>query len=598
MIQDMARTAADARRDRTAAAVKVDNLLRRRLRISDPGDPTEVAGALRRLYPADDRALEREASGLPMVLQAPNLRPLPAAGPSSVEVEAAEADVEQDLRFLATSPQLKDIDAELEGWGQAVRGHMAEGLASARQALDPRARDRTMAARRALGDYARAARLVGAMTPGFSLPYRRLAQNLDQVAGLMLVLMGEAMAQLGQGGGRFLLTAPASELIARRDAALNALRNLLASTQVSLAQDAWPWGLRGFGEVTRQLGDAAQADVRTLLEENALARLMDELIERASNGTGRGMRGLAATGQLAVQRLERLVQVAAGINTRPGSPPLAAFLEAVQLFADGFRGGGGAARLLAIARPPIVLFGLSDFGGVDDATRRLQKVIVGRGELARLLDCYMGCDCCGGELVCQVLLDKLLYDIDRAIDFYALGTDPNGAGEPEIRAAAFGMLIRQFLRDAENEELGLNCARNCLAPWSPAPGLTSVVGVLTSVANELEVPLLNTRKVVPKPLPGDKAKPVRQELCLQRGADERWTQLLAALTPGCADLKEVMAQLADLVDRTLERVDEGRPCEPVRVHVPATLEETFDVSPEAFAKALTAEVARRNGSKP
>ena len=50
-------------------------------------------------------------------------------------------------------------------------------------------------------------------------------------------------------------------------------------------------------------------------------------------------------------------------------------------------------------------------------------------------------------MICQILLDKILYDTDRAIDLYTLGSDPDGAGEPEWRAAAFAALIIQFLND-------------------------------------------------------------------------------------------------------------------------------------------------------
>jgi len=438
-------------RDRSPLMVQLDNLIRRSLRISDPANPVEVAGGLRRLYRAEDAAIEREERGLPLLAPTPLERPVAAAGPSGAEVEQAQADIENDLRFLTTSAQLKDIEAELQGWGQAIRGHVADGLANARQALDPRARDRAFAARRALGDYARMARFVGALTPGFSLPYRRLAQSLDQVAALLLVLAGEGLAQLGTGGGRFLLAAPASELVARRDAALVALRNLVGSAQESLDQATWPWGLRGYRDVMARLGQGAMADVRALFDENTLARMMDELIDRASSTTGRGLRALAATSRLALQRLERLVQVAASVNLQPGSPPVTTFLEAVQLFIDAFR-GGGAARLVAIARPPIVAYGLYGFGGPDPATRRLQTLVVERGVLAQLLDCYPACDCCSGEVTCQVLLDKLLSDIDRAIDFYVQGDGADG--EPEVRAAAFGRLIDTFLGRAQRVRVG------------------------------------------------------------------------------------------------------------------------------------------------
>ena len=84
-------------RDRTPAAVKLDNLLRRRLRISDPGDPREVAGALKRLFPSEGQALEREASGLPLVT-APAVAPRPAeSAASGAELDQAVGDVGRDL---------------------------------------------------------------------------------------------------------------------------------------------------------------------------------------------------------------------------------------------------------------------------------------------------------------------------------------------------------------------------------------------------------------------------------------------------------------------------------------------------------------------
>jgi hypothetical protein len=552
-------------RDRSPLMVQLDNLIRRSLRISDPANPVEVAGGLRRLYRAGDAAIEREERGLPLLPPTPLERPVAAAGPSGAEVEQAQGDIENDLRFLTTSAQLKDVEAELQGWAQAIRGHVADGLANARLALDPRARDRAFAARRALGDYARMARFVGALTPGFSLPYRRLGQSLDQVAALLLVLAGEGLAQLGSGGGRFLLAAPASELVARRDAALVALRNLVGSAHESLDQATWPWGLRGYRDVMARLGQGAMADVRALFDENTLARMMDELIDRASSTTGRGLRALAATSRLALQRLERLVQVAAAVNLQPGSPPVTAFLEAVQLFIDAFQ-GGGAARLVAIARPPIVAYGLYGFGGPDQATQRLQTLVVERGVLAQLLDCYLACDCCSGEVTCQVLLDKLLYDIDRAIDLYAQGSDPRG--EPEVRAAAFGRLIGTFLAHAQQvgpRQAGIDCRRSCAAAWPDVE--RSLAAIRDTLLGALGA----------APTPAEIGR-MREELCLQRQADARWPGTLAVLTPGCADLERIAATLAWLVDTTLDGLGVPQPCPEIRPIVPPTLEESLDTT--------------------
>ena len=431
-------------RDRTPAAVKVDNLLRRRLRISDPGDPREVAGALKRLFPRESQALEREASGLPLVT-APLLAPRPAeAAASGGELDQAVGDVGRDLDTLIKDSQLKDIEPELEGWAQTIRGLVADGTAAARLALDPRARDRALAARRSLGDYARLARLVGALTCHHNQAYRRLAQSLDEVGSLILVLIGEGLARIGFGGGRFLLQAPASELQARRDAVLLALRNLNGATQEAYGSGDWPWGLRGLRKVLEILDDSGHADLRALFDENTVARLMDDLLDRSAPANARGLRALGATAAVSVQRFERLVQIIDN-RVQPGSPPLAAFLEAIRLFVDGFTGGGGGYRLLFIARPPAVFYGLYGIGGPDTPTRRLLALVAARGRLAELLDCYLGCDCCEEPAICQVLLDKLLYDTDRAIDLYALSANTNGNGEPEWRAGAYGLLIDEFL---------------------------------------------------------------------------------------------------------------------------------------------------------
>lgn len=390
-------------RDRSPTAITVDNFIRRRLRISDPRNAREVADGLQRLFPADRQALEREASGLPLV-RVPMVTAAPAApSPSSSELEQATDDVERDLKSLITNSQLKDIDAELEGWGQAIRAIIADGTAAARFALDPRSRDRAFAARRQLGDYARMARLVGALTPNLSPLYRRLAQSLDEVAALILVLIGESLAAVGMNGGRFLLSAPASELQARRDAALAALRNLNGSIQDAYGPADWPYGLHGLRETLTRLEASGHADLRALLDENTLARLMDDLLDRASVTNARGLRALGATAQVAVQRLQRLIHLI-NLEVDPETPPLAAFLKALQLFIDAFQGSTSGYRLLFIARPPAVFYGLYGIGGPDVATQRLINVIVERGRLAELLDCYLGCECCEEEVICQVLL--------------------------------------------------------------------------------------------------------------------------------------------------------------------------------------------------
>ena len=179
-------------------------------------------------------------------------------------------------------------------------------MAAARLALDPRARDRAFGARRQLGDYARLARLVGALTANHEPAYRRLAQSLDEVAGLILVLAGEALAGAALGGGRFLLRCRRASC--RRAATPCSWRcaTSTARPQEAYGNDEWPWGLHGLREMLLRLETSGHPDLRALLDENALGRLMDELIERASSLNARGLRALGATADVAVQRLHRL----------------------------------------------------------------------------------------------------------------------------------------------------------------------------------------------------------------------------------------------------------------------------------------------------
>ncbi|MGZ8190285.1 MAG: hypothetical protein ACXWTS_03550 [Methylococcaceae bacterium] len=121
---------------------------------------------------------------------------------------------------------------------------------------------------------------------------------------------------------------------------------------------------------------------------------------------------------------------------------MTAFLEALQLFADAFEGSGGF-RLLRVARPPILFYGLYGSRTLDASDKILVDLIIQRGLLADQLDCYLGCGCGPDAVKCQVILDKILYDIDRAIDLYAVGKDD--LGQPELRAAAYAFLIDYFL---------------------------------------------------------------------------------------------------------------------------------------------------------
>ena len=550
--------------DRTPTAVRVDNLIRQKLRIGDPRDPVAVAEGLRRLFPGDARLQDLETLGLPSL---PTRFGTAVARPSeslatSAELDQANADVERDLRALTTDHRLKDIEIELQGWGQAIRGIVADGVAAARLALDPRARDRMFAARRQLGDYARLARFVGALTPALSPSYRKLAQSLDEVGALTMVLAGEALASSGIGGGRFLLSVPASELQTRRDAVLLALRALQGTTEQAVGNDQWPWSLHGLREMLLQLENSGHLDLRSLLEEPVLGRLMDEMIERAGQQSTSGLRALGATAEITLQRLYRLLHVVDN-RVSPPAPALMTFMKAIQLFLDAFRSSRSGYRLLYVGRAPIAFYGLVGSGGPDQATQRLIDLVIRRGRLAEILDCYLGCECCGDEVICQILLDKLLYDVDRAIDLYTLGIDPLGAGEPEWRAAAYGVLIRQFLLTQQA----------CL----PQPPCAPVVADLPVQLAGLRDTLL-AGKVVPALPTAPQTGWMADELCLQQLSDARLATILATLAPGCVPATDALLRIETLINATIGFINplHGACAEPV-IEPPPTTESSLQV---------------------
>lgn len=420
-----------------ARRVELDNLIRRELRV-DPNDPRQVAQALMQRYSETPtaRSLVNEAKGLPF-LQTVMLAPPPAAQQTAttVDLQQAKDDIEADLKELLSSNQLKDIVPELEGWAGVIRTMVEAGERSASQGMDTRQRDQTFAVRRQLGDYARAVRLVGTLQPRARDDFRSLAQSLDEAAAVLLVMLGEAIANTGIAGGRYLLQVPFSELQARREAVLYALRNLTGQAQYG--PNDWPRGVDAYRQLFDVLERHGHGELRSLLTETEMARVMDGMIARAGHGVA-GLRALGSTALLDLQRFQRLIATIAWRASDPESPALVAMHEALQLFIDGFRGTGGT-RLIGIARPSILMYGLY---GTDSsrAEGRLRGLVQNRGLLASRLDCMAACACDAEEARWQALLDKCLYQVDRAIDLYAVGTEDLGL--PEVRAAAYGMSIQ------------------------------------------------------------------------------------------------------------------------------------------------------------
>lgn len=528
------------------ATLALDNLLRRELRVGDPHNPQQVAKALFERYQHQPRAMgiKTEAQGLPF-LRTPQVF-VPAAPDNtatSVDLKRATDDVHKDLEQLSRSNLLKDIDAEIGGWADGIRGAVQEGVNAARFGLDPRNRDRALGIRRTLGDYARLARLVGTLTPSSTYEFRSLARSIDEVCAVILVMLGESMANNGFAGGRFLLQAPFTEMQTRRDACLHALQNLLGSLSYQGGPNDWPRGIDAYRRLFDALEAQGQGDLRALMTEQELSRVLDDLVRRAARGSADGLRALGSTAQIELNRVYRLINFGYRL-VDPESPPLTSFLEALRLFADGF-GQAGGSRLLRVARPPIVFYGLYGMEEESAADRRIVNLTVARGRLAGQIDCYARCAC--DDVVCQVLLDKTLYDLDRAIDLYAVGS--TDLGMPEIRASACAYLIHS-LNELEGSD-GKSTRRFCKDfPHNLKRTLQAIEDQLrpsAASAADWEVSQTDFRgKVFENPRVGDSnfrfADIIFQELCLQRHSEERWKSLVDQISSNCIGLGELFGE--------------------------------------------------------
>ncbi len=176
--------------------------------------------------------------------------------------------------------------------------------------------------------------------------------------------------------------------------------------------------------------------MRSLLLENEITRIMDALIARAQNGTAEGLRALGVTAHIDIERFRRMAIVAPGaIADEHGhfdrSPPLEGYLQALELFAETFKPSGGL-RLLRIARPPILYYGLYRTSQLEHDNALFELVAV-RGTLAMIFDGLFPNNAARG-VQAQVLLDMLLLELDRGIDLLALSSGEGKAartnGEP------------------------------------------------------------------------------------------------------------------------------------------------------------------------
>jgi hypothetical protein len=545
-------------------SLALDNMIRNTLKVSDPRDARQIAAGLLAYYRDLPQAvgIRQEAEGLPFLASpvAPPIAP-PQASSSDAEFRIANGDVERALQDLATNPLANDITPEMQGWGDSLRIAIVQGQAAARQGLDPTQRDKVMAIRRQLGEYGRMARFVGALVPGMTQNFRRLGQAMDEVAAVLLVMLGESLASVGFASGYYLLQVPLAEVQQRRDAVIFALRNFMGGTQLAYGPDDWPRGIDAYRRLYRWLEEQGQGDLRSLLLENDVAQAMDALITRAQNGTPEGLRALGVTAQLDLERFRRMAIVAPGAMSHHNgvfdrSPPLESYLQALELFAETFQPAGGL-RLLRIARPPVLFYGIYNPSLLED-DRELVDLIMIRGHLATIFDSLFPTS--GSRAIePQILCDMLLLELDRIIDLIALGSNPKEKGPPERRSLAYWLII-DVVRGILTGTIGPDGPLGTLNPTDSLhddlariaqsfANATNDVGKRRSLLGALQRydGLVTIKPPLGNPNPATLTA-ISEELRVQESLEERWQDLVRTVAPE-AGARESIFRLLRLIIR-------------------------------------------------
>jgi hypothetical protein len=411
------------------------------------------------------------------------------------------------------------------------------------------------------------------LPPRFLVSASRYALSCDVMGHMILVLAGEALAAAGVTRTSVILQAPSADLQVRREMALAALRNLTGAAQEAHGPNDWPRAQTALRQLHLELANNGASDLRAFLDEGYLGSVFDEMIALTSGGRAEQMRALGATSAVTVAQLERFLLVCQQV-AKPESPPLANFLASIQYFVQAFSSTRSGYRLVYVARPPLLFYGLHGAGGPDDATDRLLRLIALRGEVAERLDCL----CCGCDTEIAVALTiggKALYDIDRAIDLLILGTDPAGHGAAELRAAGYGYIVNAAaatLKNADELKDPLNkIGAEKLLIWD------GIFLALTTAETEA------------------RANSINRVLCGQSTAEAKWLELVSAMSAACRHklLLGIATPPADSVvsqvivaARSQLATDSGitlDPCPTIDVKIPQNLETAF----EGFVEDVT-----------
>jgi hypothetical protein len=439
------------------------------------------------------------------------------------------------------------------------------------------------------------------------------------VSAVLLVKLGETLANVGLNGGRYLLQVPYSELQIRRDTVISALRNLTGSVQTSYTSNDWQRGLDAYRQLYRDLEASAQGDLRSLLVETELMRLMDVLIQRSGQGNSDGIRQLGATVQIDLERMNRLIIIGRKF-INPPSPPFSAFLDALQLFVDGFQASGGH-RLLQIARPPILFYGLYGLSVPNDsvAVQTLVSLVIQRGLLADKLDRFSQSGTGYRVAKGQVILDKILYDLDRAIDLYAMGQ--NDAGEPECRAAAYSYVVDAVVTTQgvfnppgiQNLNALLDQLRNDTTLLTPSTSqFQDIHNTLLDIRRLLFTPLTSRLNIsIDSDLPPLSEAPqadepeqkvliefIRQELFIQKAMEQGWENLVKTMAPNYIPYAEILGDRGVIQALITEAIDNAGAYDPPTEDLPRDPASSWDSIVSTGLRVINVPSDPRPGSNP
>jgi hypothetical protein len=184
----------------------------------------------------------------------------------------------------------------------------------------------------------------------------------------------------------------------------------------------------------------------------------------------------------------------------------------------------------------------------------------------------MRCKCDENTVPGQIVLDKILYDVDRAIDLYAVGNVDFGI--PESRAAAYGYIAKAATKSSQK----------ALLQSLPDPIIDDILKLIESLLIPSD-PLWWDK--VLEGLSDEQKKLIKEELCIQRGMESQWENLVKTMAPSCIGFGDIFGEngvVTKVIDDAIKDVVSSSgdsKCPPVDVSLP----EHYELSLQKIAAA-------------